>query len=579
MSTGRFELLEAAAAIAVARRTIELRKQASWGAAAEALKGGVSRAATEVGSSLAEGGRAAMDTIQAMATTPPIEQIRAARDHGVAAAKSYLTGEFNPDGSYQPPYIAQTPELIRKYVSDPANQKNVAFAAGGAAAAAVASRYMHRRAERQKKDRIREYLAELQMPGKVGRSPSSLEVKQAGTFWDGIKDNAGGLYDRASKAVSDAATKYKVGDTVVNAQQGLTGKAQEWVDMIKAGLEDPKYRPAVTAAIGAAGVGSANVLAEAMNRRKKKRYLNAFLTGAGAGGLMGGAYGALMKPHFGGLTLSTQDPAITQEARAQAEAFRNADPATKQKMADELQAIEKAGTPGLIEKYITDPAKAEAARHLPEGGLAGAAGRNPLEAGILGAGVVGAGVQEGRHGWKDWQGGQKNKATLDADLAREQRVVSDAERPRTTPAKRAKPAKVDKFGTVTRPARPAVPSRPRLHTADETATIAKLREAMAAKAESRRLAPMFISEHSSATPAGMLARRVYRSGLPLGGAALAASAVHGARGLFDDATNTGDLSGLTPLPSPAAVPAPRRTLFKPGSPMSEFFTLRGYDDK
>ncbi len=87
----------------------------------------------------------------------------------------------------------------------------------------------------------------------------------------------------------------------------IKGKFGDLTKRLAVAWQDPATRPLLTAAIGSM-VGSGAMLgSEALSRRKKKRYLNALLTGGVGGGLLGAGGGYLhsqWKPEVGPATFN-----------------------------------------------------------------------------------------------------------------------------------------------------------------------------------------------------------------------------------------------------------------------------------
>lgn len=73
-------------------------------------------------------------------------------------------------------------------------------------------------------------------------------------------------------------------DTIVDSGKGL-------VEGLRGRLADPATRTQTAALVGAGLGGAASLTAEASGKRSNKRYLNALLTGAGAGAMLGGGAG------------------------------------------------------------------------------------------------------------------------------------------------------------------------------------------------------------------------------------------------------------------------------------------------
>lgn len=143
------------------------------------------------------------------------------------------------------------------------------------------------------------------------------------------KTAEGGLKETISKMLGDASTwAGKKFDQAKSVAQ--PSALQSAVDRIKGWADDPDKRLMLTSLIGA-GVGGATMVgAEAMNSQKrKKRYLNALLTGAAGGGLTGlgggllynASTGDLSKQYnraFGDAAKSDEQTALLDEARKQA---------------------------------------------------------------------------------------------------------------------------------------------------------------------------------------------------------------------------------------------------------------------
>lgn len=145
------------------------------------------------------------------------------------------------------------------------------------------------------------------------------------------KTAEGGLKETISKMLGDASTwAGKKFDQAKSIGQSPSPALQSAVDRIKGWADDPDKRLMLTSLIGA-GVGGATMVgAEAMNSQKrKKRYLNALLTGAAGGGLTGlgggllynASTGDLAKQYnraFGDAAQSGEQTELLTEARKQA---------------------------------------------------------------------------------------------------------------------------------------------------------------------------------------------------------------------------------------------------------------------
>jgi uncharacterized membrane protein YebE (DUF533 family) len=225
----------------------------------------------EVSGALEKGGNAVADFLDA----PSTAQLANADLQGSVAAVRGAGGNL-------PGHIRLEPQVgnygwtdrLSRLMENPKNQTRALMIGGGAVAGSLLTNMYRKRKEEQR------------------RAAARQELERLGLKTASIKE----MFESAKQSLSDMYSGGQSLQSLGAAKEAVAGKFSEWGDIIRDGLDNPKLRPYVASALGAALGGGSMAAMEMLRGKKRRRLLNAFATGAAGGGLAGYGYGALTNP-------------------------------------------------------------------------------------------------------------------------------------------------------------------------------------------------------------------------------------------------------------------------------------------